>query len=78
MNKIEKLIKELCPNGVEYKKLCDSSIISVGSRITKSMMNESGKYPVYGGGTIPTGYYNDFNNEHSIAISRAGSAGSVK
>ena len=38
MNKIEKLIKEMCPNGVEYRKLED--IAHVKNGFTPSTKNK--------------------------------------
>lgn len=40
MNKIEKLIKELCPNGVEWKKLGEVCVRNKGMNITASQMEE--------------------------------------
>ena len=40
MTKLEQLIKELCPNGVEYKKLCDIAIYSK-SRISSQDVDEN-------------------------------------
>jgi len=79
MNKIEKLIAELCPNGVEWKKLGEVAKIETGFQLNKTEMLENGLYPVYNGGINPSGYYNEFNtNENTIAISQGGaSAGYV-
>lgn len=77
MSKIDDLIKEKCPDGVEYKPLCDVTKLTAGDRIIKSMMSDDAEYPVMGGGDKPTGRYTDHNFEHSATISRAGSAGSV-
>ncbi len=40
-------------------------------------MEDKYKYPVIGGGVLPTGYYSNFNREKCITIARAGSAGHV-
>ncbi|WP_343353413.1 restriction endonuclease subunit S [Helicobacter mastomyrinus] len=77
MNSIEKLIQELCSNGVEFKALWEITHLRAGDRIIKSMMKDNEKYPVYGGGVEPTGYYHEFNFKNAITIARAGSAGSV-
>lgn len=42
MNRIEKLIEELCPNGVEYKPLGEVARIYRGKRFVKADMQESG------------------------------------
>lgn len=42
MTKLEKLIKELCPNGVEYKKLGEVATISRGGSFQKKDFSENG------------------------------------
>lgn len=42
MTKLEKLIQELCPNGVEYKPLGDIAIISRGGSFQKKDYTENG------------------------------------
>lgn len=53
MSKLEQLLTELCPNGVEYRKLEDCCEILDNKRkpVTKSM-RETGKYPYYGANGI--------------------------
>lgn len=51
MPKLDKLIQELCPDGVETKKLKDFLVIKNGSDY-KSF--GAGDYPVYGSGGIMT------------------------
>ena len=79
MNRIEKLIAELCPDGVEWKKLGEVANIDLGTQLNKTEMLTDGLYPVYNGGINPSGFYNDYNTaENSIAISQGGaSAGYV-
>lgn len=36
MTKLDELIKELCPNGVEYKTLGEVASVIRGERITKN------------------------------------------
>lgn len=73
MNKIEEMIKELCPNGVEWKKLGEICGISTGKGITKKDEVLNGKYPIISGGITPMGYYNSFNrNANTITVSRVG------
>lgn len=43
MNKLEELIKEFCPNGVEYKKLGDICIVETGGEPPKNSVK--GKHP---------------------------------
>ena len=53
MTRLEKLIEELCPNGVEYRNLEDCCIILDNKRkpVTKGA-RENGKYPYYGANGI--------------------------
>ena len=46
MTKIEQLIKEFCPNGVEYRRLQDLAEISTGSSNTNEA-EEDGLYPFF-------------------------------
>lgn len=78
MNTLDLLLKEHCPNGVEFRPLGDVSKVTIGEFIRKDKQNPSGKYPVYNGGTTPTGYYDEYNQtENKIIISARGSAGYV-
>lgn len=77
MNRIEKLLQKFCPDGVEFKALQDICALRAGDRIIKSMMKDNEKYPVMGGGVMPTGYYKNYNFSQGITIARAGSAGFV-
>lgn len=78
MTKLEELINELCPDGVEYKELFKIAEVLRGNRITKKDLSENGKYPVMSGGTTFFGRYDDFNrNENTITIAQYGSAGFV-
>ena len=78
MNKIEKLIKEFCPDGVEWKKLGEVCEIVRGIRVKKNELISGGKYPVVSGGTGYMGYLNEYNrNEETITIAQYGTAGYV-
>ncbi len=56
MNKLEQLIQELCPNGVEFDCLDSLCFINKGVQFNKTAMNEHGSYPVINGGITPSGY----------------------
>lgn len=79
MNKLEELIKELCPDGVEYKTLETVCDITKGIQFNKENMFDEGTYPVINGGINPSGYIEQFNqDENTITISQGGaSAGYV-
>lgn len=73
MSRLDELIKELCPDGVEYKMISDISNVSIGEFVKKDKQTENGQYPVFNGGTSNTGFYDDFNrNENKIIISARG------
>lgn len=79
MNKIEKLIKQLCPEGVEFKELGKMAFITIGEFVHKSKQKIDGKYPVYNGGTSYTGFYDEFNNTANkiVMSARGANAGFV-
>ena len=77
MNQIIELIEALCPSGVPFKALEEVTHLRAGDRVTKSMMVTDGLFPVFGGGTTPTGFLNESNVRESVTIARAGSAGHV-
>ena len=56
MSKLQELIRELCPDGVEYKKLGDCIEIYTGIQFNKRDMSEVGTYPVLNGGMNPSGF----------------------
>ena len=78
MSRIEQLIAELCPDGVEYKKLGEITVIKRGERVTKADIVPSGKYPIISGGTKPLGNYDKYNRDpDTITIAQYGTAGFV-
>ena len=73
MSKLDELIKELCPNGVEYKKTNSFCEIKTGKGITSKDSSENGEYPIISGGKTPMGYYDKYNREgNTVTISRVG------
>ena len=67
MNKIEKLIKEMCPNGVEYKKLDDvleyfQPTKYIANKIEKNKTSEYAIPVLTPGKTFILGWTNDKNN----------------
>ena len=47
MSRLEELIAELCPNGVEYRKLSDICGTITTGRLNANAMVENGKYPFF-------------------------------
>ena len=79
MSKLDDLINELCPNGVEYKTLGEICDILRGRRLTTRDLIEDGEYPVFHGGIEPIGYYNQKNRDgySTMVINVGASAGTI-
>ncbi len=79
MSKLEELIQQYCPDGVEWKPLGEVCDIHKGVQFNKTDMKEVGTYPVINGGINPSGYAEVFNEgKNTITISQGGaSAGYV-
>lgn len=79
MTKLEELINELCPDGVEYKNVGEVCTIKKGAQLNKDKLKDNGLYPVINGGVNPSGYWDEYNfNANLITISQGGaSAGYV-
>ena len=79
MSKLEELIQQYCPDGVEWKILGEVCDIHKGVQFNKTDMKEVGTYPVINGGINPSGYAEVFNEgKNTITISQGGaSAGYV-
>lgn len=72
MSRLNELIKELCPNGVEYKKLKDVSEMKRGSSLTKAKAID-GEIPVISGGRQPAFYCNTYNRDgETITVAGSG------
>lgn len=78
MNKLEKLIAKLCPNGVEYKPLGEGASINRGVRVVRAQLADGGKYPVYQNSIKPLGFHVESNCKANTAfVIGAGAAGEV-
>ena len=79
MREIRQMLRRLCPDGVEYRKLGDVCEINKGIQFNKRDMNATGTYPVINGGIAPSGYIEQYNRcEETITVSQGGaSAGFV-
>ena len=71
MSKLDELIKEYCPNGVEFRKLCEVSDMQRGTSLTKAKAVE-GDIPVISGGKEPA-FYCNCSNRDGETITVAGS-----
>ena len=78
MNKIQQLIQQYCPNGVEFKELGEVVKIQRGVRVVRNQLLKDGKYPVYQNSMKPLGYFEKYNYKaNTTFIISAGAAGDV-
>ena len=77
--KVEQLIQQYCPDGVEYKPLGEITTILRGKRLTKSQLSDDKPYAVYHGGLEPLGYYESANRtaNTTMIINVGASAGTI-
>ena len=61
MNRLDNLIRELCPYGVAYTRIADISTVLRGKRLTKNELTIAGAFPVFHGGLEPLGFYSQKN-----------------
>ena len=80
MSRINELINELCPCGVEYKKLSDLLQVNRGRRLTKNQLIANGKYEVYHGSKdTPLGKFDKYNTPgDTVNVVNTGGIGGVK
>ena len=72
VSKIEDLINQLCPDGVEHKQLGDVAEFNRGKALSRSEMND-GQYPVVAGGIKPVSWCDKFNRTgESVSVSASG------
>lgn len=80
MNKLNLLIKKLCPNGVEYKTIKETVGLNRGSRLVKNQLSDKFEYEVYHGSKDTVlGKYNNFNAPaNTTIVVNTGGIGGVK
>ena len=72
MRKLDDLLKQYCPDGVEYKQLKDVSVMERGTSVTKNQV-EQGEIPVISGGREPAYYCKTFNRSgETITVAGSG------
>ncbi len=80
MNMIDKLMAELCPEGLEFKELGEVCIIKTGQAVNKIDISQNpGDFPVINSGREPLGFIDKYNTEDDpIGITTRGAGvGSV-
>ena len=72
MSRLEELLQNLCPDGVEYSKIEDNYVLKRGDSITKDTARE-GDIPVIAGGQCPAYFIDKANRSgETIVISSSG------
>ena len=78
MSKLNELIAELCPNGVEFEQLSKVANMRRGTRVVKKQLSTDGVYPVFQNCLTPMGYYDKYNVKANTSfIICAGAAGEI-
>jgi type I restriction enzyme S subunit len=80
MSRIDELIAEFCPGGVEVKRLVDISRIKTGQSVSKASIQQNpGPYPVINSGREPLGYLDEYNTvDDPVGVtSRGAGVGSI-
>ena len=83
ISKIEKLIAELCPEGVEFKSIGEICQINRGRVMSKDYLrNNAGEYPVYSSQTVDDGVFGrintyDYDGEYLTWTTDGANAGSI-
>lgn len=79
MPDVFELIRRLCPDGVEYRRLGDITVSLTKQMLQESVLLSDGKYPVINSGRELYGRYSDCNNDGNALViaSRGAYAGFV-
>lgn len=78
MSRLSELIAELCPDGVEYKALCEIGSSQKGVRVVRKQLSDDGLYPVYQNSLTPLGYHESTNRNAGMPfVIGAGAASQI-
>ena len=73
MSRIDELIAQLCPDGVEFKALGEVCNSPKKGTLKTGELSENGKYPVINSGREWYGRYDAYNNDgNAISIAARG------
>lgn len=67
MSRLSELIRDLCPDGVEYRPLGEVAVLERGTPITKKQIG-TGDIPVIAGGREPAYSHNVANREGETLV----------
>ena len=68
MNKIQQMVHDLCPNGVEWKTLGEVTISLKKATLVQSALISIGEYPVINSGRDLYGKYDKYNNQGNAFV----------
>lgn len=78
MSRIDEMIAELCPGGVEYRKIKEIVTVDRGVRVVRKDLSDTGDFPVYQNSLTPLGFYSESNvAPATVFIIGAGAAGDI-
>ena len=78
MSGLERLIQELCPNGVEYKRLSEVADVKRGKRVVKEQLSKDCGFPVFQNSLTSMGFHNESNfPKGTTFVIGAGAAGQI-
>lgn len=79
MSRIDDLIRELCPKGVEFGSLGSLATVTTGSRPPDEVLLSAGTFPYVNGGVVPSGHVAEGNTPgETVTIPSRGSVGVVQ
>lgn len=78
MRKLNELLAQLCPNGVETKKIADVARVERGRRVVREQLSQESGYPVYQNSLTAMGFHIESNYpENTTFVIGAGAAGEI-
>ena len=78
MSELERLIQELCPDGVEYKKLKEVATVERGRRVVREQLSQDSGFPVFQNSLTSMGFHIDTNYPAGTTfVIGAGAAGEI-
>lgn len=78
MSKLNELLAQLCPNGVETQKLADVARVERGRRVVREQLSQESGYPVYQNSLTAMGFHTESNYpENTTFVIGAGAAGEI-
>ena len=78
MSRLNELLAQLCPNGVETRKLADVARVERGRRVVREQLSQESGYPVYQNSLTAMGFHTESNYpKNTTFVIGAGAAGEI-